>query len=39
MDSDAILHHGHFVTSKVAVKYYRQDMLGCVSCGCPLTLK
>ncbi|MEA0061519.1 putative zinc ribbon protein, partial [Escherichia coli] len=39
IDSDAILHKGHFVTAKEAAKHNRQDILCCVSCGCPLTLK
>ena len=30
---------GHFVTAKEAAKHNRQDVLCCVSCGCPLTLK
>lgn len=30
---------GHFVTAKEAAKNNRQDVLCCVSCGCPLTLK
>ncbi|HBV0756537.1 TPA: hypothetical protein MDN05_004770, partial [Escherichia coli] len=29
---------GHFVTAKEAAKHNRQDVLCCVSCGCPLTL-
>ncbi len=30
---------GHFVTAKEAAKHNRQDVLCCVSCGCPLTLQ
>ena len=30
---------GHFVTAKEAAKHTRQDVLCCVSCGCPLTLQ
>ena len=26
---------GHFVTAKEAAKHNRQDVLCCVSCGCP----
>ncbi|KSB86856.1 hypothetical protein LFZ31_08735 [Salmonella enterica subsp. enterica serovar Newport str. S09097] len=28
-----------FVTAKEAAKHNRQDVLCCVSCGCPLTLQ
>ncbi len=38
-DALPVVRKGHFVTAKEAAKHNRQDVLCCVSCGCPLTLQ